>query len=150
MVDEQVKDLFGSDSDDEAPQAEKARAGGDEAQAERQAGKAAATNLFGSSDEDDEPPGASHPVTQALGEDEDEYPARCRSPARLALPPSTPMLCFQASIGRCSGARTLPPPVHPPLAAWPAGAPARARRAARPCTSTWRRLTCSRRTACAW
>ncbi|EFN59422.1 hypothetical protein CHLNCDRAFT_137949 [Chlorella variabilis] len=87
MVDEQVKDLFGSDSDDEAPQAEKARAGGDEAQAERQAGKAAATNLFGSSDEDDEPPGASHPVTQALGEDEDEYPARSPSPGAARGPP---------------------------------------------------------------
>ncbi len=70
-------DLFGSSSDDEGPpQAGGGSVGGSEGEGQPQAdAKATTAALFGSSDEEEEQPGPSHPVTAALGEDEDEYEA---------------------------------------------------------------------------
>lgn len=66
-------DLFGSSSDDEGPPPAD---GGSDGEAQPQAdAKATTAALFGSSDEEEEQPGPSHPVTAALGEDEDEYEA---------------------------------------------------------------------------
>lgn len=60
-ADDQVRDLFGSSDEDEAPQATPAT----EADV-----KATTAALFGSSDDEEEPP--EHAVTAALGDDEDE------------------------------------------------------------------------------
>jgi hypothetical protein len=75
-ADGNMADLFGSDSEEEAPQEDKAQQNGDEPSVPQQGAPVAAAQLFGSSDEEDEQAGPSHPVTQALGEDEDEYRAR--------------------------------------------------------------------------
>lgn len=79
-----MKDLFGSESEDEAPQADQ---GPREAPSEQQDGAPApATDLFGSSDEDDKPAEPVHRLTQALGEDEDEdYPGRCAALPAVAF-----------------------------------------------------------------
>ena len=72
-------DLFGSSSDDEGPPpAEGGSGGGSEGEGQQADAKATTAALFGSSDEEEEQAGPSHPVTAALGEDEDEYEAgRC-------------------------------------------------------------------------
>lgn len=78
QVEERLADLFGSDSEDEGAQRGGDAPGSGEEPAEQQQGEqqeqVAAKDLFGSSDEDEDP--EAHPVTQALGEDEDEPPPR--------------------------------------------------------------------------
>jgi hypothetical protein len=78
MAEDQVKDLFGSESEDDAPQADQRQADRDGSPEQQVGAPAPATDLFGSSDEDDKPAEPVNRLTQALGEDEDEdYPARC-------------------------------------------------------------------------
>ena len=100
MAEDQVKDLFG-DSDSDAEPQQPAGEGLEDSDADlpqQDAGQTAA-NLFGSSDEEEEAPGPSHPVTQALGDDEDEY--RRQAPAAACRPP--PALCPRAGTAPCRG-----------------------------------------------
>ena len=96
MAEEQVKDLFG-DSDDNDADADPQPPAGDgledsdvEPAQQQNDAKQTAANLFGISDEEEEAPGPSHPVTQALGDDEDEY-------RRCARPPACPLAAAAGS-----------------------------------------------------
>ena len=98
MAEEQVKDLFGDSDDSDAEPQQPAGEGLEDSDAgpQQQDARQTAANLFGSSDEEDEAPGPSHPVTQARGDDEDEYRRHATAAGRpsACLPACRSLLCL--------------------------------------------------------